>query len=102
MHAIEAGLGDRALLAPLLLPRGASPQPITAASLAAFCAAADGPAWIIVPLEGPRVLPEDVARTEWTAPIVEMQQLAPGDAWRPISHFAIVPCAAAPAIITLT
>ena len=77
-RAIEAGVADRGLMAPLLPSLDVNPRPITAASLATFCAAVDAPAWIIAPLDGPRVLADDIARTVWTAPITELQPLNRG------------------------
>ena len=89
-RAIEAGLADRGQLAPLA-PSDARPLQITGAGLAAFCAAADAPAWIIAPLDGPLALPDSLARTEWTAPIAELRPV--DHIWRPVSRFAIMPCA---------
>ena len=96
-RAIEAGLADRGLMAPLVPSTAAGSHPIAPAGLAAFCAAADAPAWIIAPLDGPRTLPAGVAHTEWTAPIAELQPVGRDGAWRAVSRFAIMPCAITPA-----
>ncbi len=94
-RAIQAGLAEPDLMEPLTPHPNAQPSSITAGGLAAFCAAADAPAWIITPLDGATGPPGGLLWRGWTAPIAELQPgVGNGATWLLVSHYAITRCGA--------
>ena len=93
--AIRLGLADDDVLTPLLEPHAAHMPVLTAANVAAFCAASDAPAWIVAPLVADTTLAPGVPGFVWQAPVEMLEPLEHGTRydWLRVSRYAVVACA---------